>query len=50
MLALKHLNVSKNHDDALKVVKMMGLGDLSFSRDSKKSSAQSLWYNLTILR
>lgn len=40
MLVLKHLNVSKNSDEVLKVVQMVGLGDLSFSRDSRKGSAQ----------
>lgn len=40
---LKHRNVSENHDDVLKDVKMLGLGDLSFSRDSNKGSAQGLF-------
>lgn len=40
MLVLKHLNVSKNSDEVLKVVQMVGLGDFAFSRDSRKGSVQ----------
>lgn len=40
--------LKKNRDDVLEI-KKMGLGDLSFSRDSKKGSAHRLSYRLTIL-
>lgn len=49
MLMLIHLNISKKNRDDVLEIKKMGLGDLSFSRDSKKGSAHRLSYRLTIL-